>query len=56
MRDLNYVELKTTNGGNVPSAYYLDSDVISANGKVFGEICSFTVGLFGGFFKALFAI
>jgi hypothetical protein len=31
MKNLNYDELREINGGNVPTAYYMDSDVIQAN-------------------------
>jgi len=47
MKELNNEELKFINGGNVPSAYYLDNDVIKANKNVF----DFFVGVLVGFFS-----
>jgi hypothetical protein len=47
MKELNDAELKFINGGNVPSAYYLDKDVIKANKDVF----DFFVGILVGFFN-----
>jgi len=47
MKNLNFEELKTINGGNVPVAYYMDDDVINANKNVF----DFFVGVFVGFFS-----
>ena len=32
--DLNEKELKTINGGQVPTSYYMDDDVISTNWKI----------------------
>ena len=34
MKNLNLEELKSINGGNVPVAYYMDSDVISTNSSI----------------------
>ena len=34
MKNLNEEELRTINGGNVPTAYYMDDDVINANWKI----------------------
>jgi hypothetical protein len=31
MKNLNCEEMKAINGGNVPTAYYMDDDVINAN-------------------------
>jgi hypothetical protein len=33
MKDLSFIELKSIDGGNVPSAYYMDSDVIQQVGS-----------------------
>jgi hypothetical protein len=33
MKDLNYEELISIDGGNVPAAYYMDNDVINAVGS-----------------------
>ena len=35
MKNLNEKELRTINGGNVPTAYYMDDDVIAQNGQSF---------------------
>jgi hypothetical protein len=50
MEILSKDELMTLNGGQVPAAYYMDKDVINANGKLFGAIGSFIAGFFVGFF------
>jgi bacteriocin-like protein len=34
MKNLNYEEMKSINGGNVPAAYYMDDDVINANWSI----------------------
>jgi hypothetical protein len=34
MENLNDVELRTINGGQVPIAYYMDDDVIHANTQI----------------------
>ena len=34
MKNLNEKELKTINGGQVPTSYYMDDDVISTNWKI----------------------
>lgn len=47
MKDLSFEELKSIDGGNVPTAYYMDKDVIKANKDVF----DFFVGVFVGFFS-----
>jgi hypothetical protein len=47
MKDLNYEELISIDGGNVPAAFYMDNDVIKANKNVF----DFFVGIFVGFFN-----
>ena len=47
MKELNCEELKSVNGGNVPTAYYMDKDVIKANKDVF----DFFVGILVGFFS-----
>lgn len=33
MKELSYEQLKDINGGNVPTAYYMDSDVIQQVGS-----------------------
>jgi hypothetical protein len=50
MKDLSKDELMAINGGQVPSAYYMDNDVIRANGRVFSAVGSFLAGFFVGFF------
>lgn len=47
MKTLNEVELKTINGGNVPTSYYMDGDTIHANGNCF----KFAWGVIVGFFS-----
>jgi bacteriocin-like protein len=34
MKTLSEFEMKTINGGNVPTAYYMDNDVINANENI----------------------
>lgn len=50
MKELSKDELFSINGGNVPIAFYMDDDVIKANGKVFDAVGSFIVGFFVGLF------
>lgn len=50
MTDLTKNELILVSGGNVPTSYYMDSDVIKANGQVIEAVGSFIVGFFVGLF------
>lgn len=50
MIDLTKNELTLINGGNVPTAYYMDADVIKANGKLLDAVGSFVVGFLVGLF------
>ena len=50
MENLTRDELFTINGGLVPTGYYMDSDVIRANGKALSAFGSFMIGFFVGFF------
>ena len=50
MKQLTKNELISINGGNVPTAFYMDKDVIKANGKVYEAFFSFI----GGFIVGLF--
>jgi len=50
MTDLTKNELILIDGGNVPTAYYMDADVIKANGKIIDAVGSFIVGFFVGLF------
>jgi hypothetical protein len=50
MENLSKDELMTLNGGLVPTAYYMDKDVINANGRIFDAIGSFLAGFLVGFF------
>jgi len=50
MKNLKEDELMTINGGQVPTAFYMDKDVIRANGKIFDAVGSFFVGFIVGFF------
>jgi lactobin A/cerein 7B family class IIb bacteriocin len=50
MKNLDKVELMTINGGQVPTGYYMDNDVIGANKKILGVIGSFFAGFLVGFF------
>jgi hypothetical protein len=34
MKELNFEEQRTINGGNVPTGYYMDSDVMNANWSI----------------------
>ena len=47
MEELNRNEQISINGGNVPTGFYMDNDVIKANKNVF----DFFVGIFVGFFN-----
>ena len=50
MKNLSKVELMSINGGHVPAAYYMDNDVIRANGRIMDAIGSFIAGFIVGFF------
>jgi bacteriocin-like protein len=50
MEYLSNEELFTINGGHVPTAYYMDSDVINANRKAMDAVVSYIAGFFVGFF------
>jgi len=50
MKNLSKDELVIINGGQVPTAYYMDNDVIKTNGKILGAIGSFFAGFIVGFF------
>jgi len=50
MKELTKNELVSINGGSVPMGFYLDDDVIKANGKAYGAFFSFI----GGFIVGLF--
>ncbi len=50
MTDLTTNELILVNGGNVPTAYYLDSDTMNANWKNVKNYFSFVAGVIVGFF------
>lgn len=38
MKELEKNELMEVDGGNVPTAFYMDSDVINANAEVAGAV------------------
>jgi bacteriocin-like protein len=50
MENLTKSELMTISGGQVPTGYYMDNDVIKANGKILNAVGSFLVGFLVGFF------
>jgi hypothetical protein len=50
MKSLNEEELIVISGGHVPTGYYMDNDVIRANGKLLGALGSFCAGFLVGFF------
>jgi hypothetical protein len=50
MENLCNDELMTLSGGQVPTAYYMDNDVIRANGKILNAVGSFLAGFLVGFF------
>lgn len=50
MRELNKNELFSINGGTVPTSFYMDGDVMKANGRVFNAVGSFLAGFFIGLF------
>jgi len=50
MKNLSNNELISINGGNVPIAFYMDDDVIKANGKIFDAVGSFIAGFIVGLF------
>jgi bacteriocin-like protein len=50
MKNLSKDELMTINGGQVPTGYYMDRDVIRANARVFSIVGSFVAGFLVGFF------
>ncbi len=58
MKNLNEMEMKSINGGQVPTAFYMDSDVIKEVGNqnlIFMEVVGRTVlGLGKELLKALF--
>jgi bacteriocin-like protein len=53
MKNLNYEEMKAINGGNVPTAYYMDDDVINVNGQLFKEWGSFIGKVVKPFWKEI---
>lgn len=53
MKNLNYEEMKTINGGNVPAAYYMDDDVINANGHAMLEFCELVGKVVKPFWKEI---
>jgi hypothetical protein len=50
MNDLTKNQLILIDGGNVPTAYYMDSDVIKANARAADAVFSFLRGLVEGFY------
>lgn len=50
VQEMNAMELLEINGGNVPSAYYMDDDVIDANGDAISAVGNFIYGFVVGFF------
>jgi hypothetical protein len=50
MKDLINEEMMLINGGQVPTAYYMDSDVIKANGRILDAFGSFFAGFLVGLF------
>ncbi len=50
MNDLTKNQLILIDGGNVPTAYYMDSDVIKANAKAVDAFVSFVRGFLEGLF------
>lgn len=50
MTDLTSNELILVDGGNVPTAYYMDSDAIKANWGNVKNYFSFLAGVVVGFF------
>jgi hypothetical protein len=50
MKELTKKEQISINGGQVPAAFYMDDDVIKANGKVFDAVMSFVAGFVVGLF------
>jgi bacteriocin-like protein len=50
MKNLSKDDLMSINGGHVPTAYYMDRDVIRANGKIIDALGSFFAGFLVGFF------
>ena len=51
MNDLTKNQLIFIDGGNVPTAYYMDSDVIKANARAADAFFSFVRGVIEGFFN-----
>jgi len=50
MNELTKNQLILIDGGNVPTGYYMDSDVIKANAKVADAVISFVKGFLIGLF------
>jgi len=50
MIELTKNELVLINGGNVPTAYYMDADVAKANAKLIDAFGSFIKGFLVGLF------
>ena len=50
MKNLTTNELILVDGGNVPTAYYMDSDTIKANWTNVKNYFSFVAGVIVGFF------
>jgi hypothetical protein len=53
MNPLSEFELRTINGGDVPTAFYMDSDVIAQNGKNISAWSVFTGKVVLPFFKEI---
>jgi hypothetical protein len=53
MKDLNSIELRTINGGEVPVAFYMDNDVIAQNGKNITAWSTFVGKVAVPFFKEI---
>jgi len=51
IQEMNAMELLEINGGNVPSSYYMDDDVIAANGDTISVVGYFIAGFFVGLFS-----
>jgi len=53
MKNLNEEELRTINGGNVPTAYYMDDDVINVNGQLMKQWGTIIINTVKPFWKEI---
>jgi bacteriocin-like protein len=53
MKNLNYEEMKTINGGQVPSSFYMDDATIAQNGQNFAVWGKIIVDTAKPFFKEI---